>query len=88
MEIPFIQYLRPNGSKREIFIERPDKIYKKAMAIIDAGYRFEIEVLTTDLVSMTISNDEADHDMEIVRNGPYVPVAVDRMISRFHKDNL
>ena len=84
-EIPFTQYMRPDGRRVEISIERPEEICKKAEAIINAGYCFEIEVLTTGLVSMTISDDEADHDMEIVDNGPGVPVAVDRMINRFYE---
>ena len=83
-KIPFTQYMRPDGRRVEVSIERPEEICKKAEAIINAGYCFEIEVLTTGLVSMTISDDEADHDMEIVDNGPGVPVAVDRMINRFY----
>ncbi len=84
-EIPFTQYLRPCGRKKEISIERPTEVCEKAMEIINAGYSFEIEVLTTGRVNMTISNDEDDHDMEIVDNGFNVPVAVDRMINRFYK---
>lgn len=82
-DIPFTRYLPPNGRKTNVSISRPIDIYEKAMKIIDAGYRFEIELLTTGLVSMTISDDEDDHDIEVVSNGPQVPEAVDRMISRF-----
>jgi hypothetical protein len=82
--IPFTQYLRPNGRKIEVSIERPKDIYDKAMGIVEAGYCFEIEVLNTGHVHMTITNDEGDQDSEVVKNGPEVPIAVDRMITRFH----
>jgi len=87
-QIPFTQYLRPNGRTREVSIERPAEIYKKAMEIINAGYRFEVEELTTGQISMTISKDDEDCDIELVSNGPEVPVAVDRMITRFHAEKL
>ncbi len=85
-EIPFTQYLRPCGRKKEISIERPTEVCEKAMEIINAGYSFEIEVLTTGHVSMTISDDEGDYDMKLVNNnGGDVADAVDKMINRFYK---
>lgn len=84
LNIPFTQYLRPNGRKTAVSIERPKDIYDKAMDIIKAGYRFEIEVLTNGLIHMTIADNDGDQDSEIVNNGPEVPMAVDRMINRFH----
>ena len=63
-EIPFTQYLRPRGKQVEVFIERPAEIYQKAQAIINRGYRFEIEVLLTGQVSMTISDDTDDYAMK------------------------
>ena len=85
--IPFTQYLLPNGRKQEVTINRPKEIYDKAMAIIAAGYCFEIEVLRTGHVHMTISNDEEDLTCEVVPNGPEVLKAVDRMITRFYQEN-
>jgi hypothetical protein len=84
--IPFTQYLMPFGRKVEVTIARPKEVYDKAMDIIKAGYRFEIEMLTTGLVSMTIAGNDDDHDIEVVTNGPEVLMAVDRMITRFHGD--
>lgn len=86
--IPFTQYLRPNGRAIEVTINRPKEIYDKAIDIIKAGYHFEAEVLTTGQVSLTISDNDGDHDIEVVDNGPEVPLAVDRMINRFHKERL
>lgn len=84
MDIPFTQFLRPDGRRREIFIERPDEICEKAMDIIKAGYRLEIEELKTGHINMTISDDEDDYEREIVNNGPGVPLAVDKMVNRFY----
>jgi len=83
--IPFTQYLLPYGRKVEVSTERPKDIYDKAMDIIRTGHRFEIEVLTTGYIHMTITDDDGDQDGEIVNNGPEVPIAVDRMITRFHE---
>ena len=87
-EIPFIQYLLPNGRRTETGIERPEDIYDKAQEIIKAGYRFEAEVLTNGMVSLAISDDEKDHDIELVSNGPDVPLAADRMINRFYDKRI
>ncbi len=82
-EIPFTQYLMPDGRKRDVSISRPKEIYDKALDIIDAGYRFEAEVLTTGQVSLTITGRDEDVDIEVVENGPKVPLAVDNMVNRF-----
>ncbi len=84
--IPFTQYLLPNGRKIETGIFRPDEIYEKAMDIIDAGFRFEAEILRTGEVSITITdNDDVDVDIEVVENGPDVLLAVDQLVNRFHE---
>ena len=81
--IHFTQYLRPHGRPVPVFIDRPDEIAAKADAIRARGFQFECEELTTGDVSLTISNDDGDHDIEVVPNGPDVPDAVDRLITRF-----
>lgn len=83
--IPFTQYLMPSGSKAEVTIDRPDDIAAKAREIIARGFRFECEMLSDQRsVSLTITDpDEGDLDIEVVQNGPEVPLAVDRMVRRF-----
>ena len=81
--IPFTQFMRPDGRPVDVSIDRPEEIARKAKAIIDAGYRFECEVLTDGSISLTITDDEMDHDIELVPNGTDVPLAVDRLIQRF-----
>ena len=83
MSIAFTQYLRPDGRKRSVTTERPEPIEALARRIVDAGYAFECEELMTGDVSLTITNDEGDADIELVANGPDVPAAVDRLIERF-----
>lgn len=86
MAIPFTQFLRPNGRKQSVTIDRPPEIEALARDVMRAGYRMEAEVLTTDEVSFEIVKDVPDPDIddslaiEICPNGPAVPDAVDRLI--------
>lgn len=83
--IEFTQYVMPHGRKRKTHIERPEEIANKAQDIIEAGYRFECEILSDyKTVSLTIADDDDDHAIEVVPNGPGVPKAVDRLIENFH----
>lgn len=81
--IPFTQYVLPDGRAKEVSIERPAEIGLKAMEILARGWRFECEMLTNGDVSMTVTDDDEDADIEVVPNGPDVPIAVDRLIERF-----
>ena len=84
-DIKFTQYMRPDGRPVEALIDRPSPIANKANQIIDAGYRLGIEVLMTGQVSLSIHDLEAEEDVaiEVVPNGPQIPVAVDQMIREF-----
>lgn len=84
-DIPFTQFLMPDGRESQVTIDRPDDIAAKAQEIIAAGYRFECEMLSDyTTISLTITDpDEGDVEIEIVPNGPEVPVAIDNMIKRF-----
>ena len=82
-EIRFTQFMRPSGRPVPVSINRPLEIAQLANALAERGYRFECEHLSTGEISLTISDDEADHEIEIVKNGPDVPDAIDRMIRRF-----
>lgn len=86
-EIPFTQYLRPDGRKRQVRIERPPDVANAAHRLIEAGYRFECEELSTGHASLTIvdPDDEADIAIEVVPNGPEVPAAVDRLVAEAMK---
>ena len=79
-EIPFTQFLRPDGRRKQEFIERPLVVYEAAQKIIAEGFHFECEVLQTGHVNFTISDDVGDHDQKICMNGPDVLKTVDDLI--------
>ncbi|QIG73291.1 hypothetical protein EVC02_070 [Rhizobium phage RHph_N17] len=81
--IYFTQYLRPNGRKEIVQIDRPDAVVKKADNISSHGFRFECEVLTTGDISLTISDEWGDYAFELCPNGPAVPTSVDKLILEF-----
>ena len=83
--VPFTQYLRPDGRPIPVWIDRPDHIAERAREIIAAGFQFEIEILMTGDVSMTIHNVEDGEDVaiEVCANGPDVVLAVDRLVKNF-----
>lgn len=81
--IEFTQFKRPDGRAVPVWIDRPDKIVERAQKIIARGFRFECEHLEPNMVSLTISKDDGDHAIEVVPNGPEVPLAVDHLITNF-----
>lgn len=81
--IPFTQYLRPNGRREAVTIDRPDHIAKAADNIREHGFRFECEVLMDGTASFTISDDDGDYAIETCPNGPQVPATVDALICNF-----
>lgn len=86
MAIPFTQYVLPNGRQREESIERPAEVEAIADRFIEAGGRYECEVLTTGHVSLTAVKevDGEDQDVEIIvcDNGPEIPNKVDELVRR------
>lgn len=87
MDIPFTQYLLPNGRRIIRSIEKYGEVAEKAQEIINKGLRFEAEVLATGEISLTITDEkEGDLAIEICRNGPDVPKAVDTLIKEFPLD--
>jgi hypothetical protein len=80
--IPFTQYVRPDGRKRPVTINRPAEIEAKARALLLMGLRLEAEELTTGQVSFTVYDPVKEEDIvqEIVSNGPGVGAAVDRLV--------
>lgn len=80
--IPFTQYLRPAGRTRVVRIDRPAEVEATAHRLIDAGVRFEAEVLTTGEVSLTAEDRDGEQlAIEVVPNGPGVSEAVDRLVA-------
>src|SRR5687767_5618925 len=79
MSIPFTQYLRPDGRKHQVAIDltahvsNGAEVEAKAMLLISKGYKFECEVLSDGVVSLTVASpveDEGDIAIKLSRNGP------------------
>lgn len=82
MSIPFTQFKMPHGHEVCVTIDRSRAIEGKALTLMEAGYRFEIEMLMTGDVNMECIRGEDCIAGELCTNGPAVPEAVDRMIER------
>jgi hypothetical protein len=81
----FTQYLRPDGRQVEAEFKVADDLAEQLALIQSAGANLTAEVLMTGIVSFTISDvDSDDFDIELVPNGPEVPLAIDRLIRRFN----
>lgn len=81
--ISFTQYLLPRGERRAVKIHRPFAIQMKANEISKLGYKFECEILTNGMVSLTIAGKNTDVGIQIVPNGQDVLGAVDRLVLEF-----
>lgn len=79
----FTQFLRPDGRRNIIAIDRPPHICAVADKLLSAGLKFEAEILIGGKVSLTITSRDQDEAIEICDNGPEVPLAVDRLFSEF-----
>ncbi len=85
MAIPFVQFMRPDGKQLKRLIDRPKEIEREALQLIVWGFRFTLESLPGGNV-MIDCEDPRDIDTplysEVVENGPQVPYAVDRVVTR------
>jgi hypothetical protein len=81
MTIPFTQYLRPDGRKRAVEIDRSPEIEAMANEFLAEGGYFECEELRTGHASLTACHPDSDEvAIELVMNGPGVPEAIDRLV--------
>lgn len=80
MDIPFTQFMRPDGRKVPTLVDRPEPLALKAMAVIEKGGRFTCEVLMNGIVSLACEYEDGDVAMELSNNGPEVEAATDKMI--------
>lgn len=81
--IPFTQFLRPDGERLDVWINRSNEVTAKAKLIVEALFNFEAEVLSNGDVSLTVSDAFGDYAFQIVPNRKAVPEAVDRLILEF-----
>ncbi len=82
----FTQFLFPNGTRKEVTIDMPEEVEFLADALIEAGWRLEIECFPDrQIVNMDVSNDDEQLASHICKNGPEVPVAVEKLIRVAHE---
>jgi hypothetical protein len=81
-DIPFVQFLLPHGQRRPMIFKGTRELAQIAADIRARGYEFHAEILTTDEVSLTCFNVEAEEDVaiELCPNGPEVLAGVERLI--------
>lgn len=68
--VEITQYMRPNGRRVEQLLEVDSPTLANCLLIKEMGYWFECEVLMTGAVSMTITDDKADHAISSAENKP------------------
>ena len=88
-DVPFTQYLLPNGRTQCVTIKRSEEIAKKAKELIKNGFMLEVEILRTGQVSMTCEYPHPEYGRVaiahiICANGPEVPKYVDELITKAH----
>lgn len=98
LSIPFTQYMRPRGTRKQIGweIDGDEEMEMKARKLLEAGCVFEAEVLNTGHVSMTVQKLKTHEEQmrltapdedeylahELCENNPEVPLAVKRLVDK------
>lgn len=89
--IHFTQYLRPNGVTLHRTFEASREVEALADELVAAGYRFEVELLSSGHVHMDccgpVLHDRSDDGaiaLELCDNGPPVEAAVERLVRGAH----
>jgi len=89
MKVSLTQFLLPDGRQRIVETTIHDRLAGQVAAIEECGARLTAEMLTTGEVSMTVEHPKwGDFDIEVVNNGPEVPIALERLIERFEKSSF
>ncbi len=84
-DIPFTQYLHPDGRQRPVLITRSPEIVEKAYALLVQGFHFDIEELSNGVVSMTAEWEDETVAIRLCPNGPRVPALVDELINEAYE---
>lgn len=85
-QIPFTQYLMPNGEKRPMMFEtQREDVFLKAEEIRKNGFHFECEVLGNGAYSGTIGDNWGDYGYALVMDSasPLVQSETEKMILEF-----
>lgn len=82
MSIPFTQYLMPDGRRNEVTIDMPANVEQAAFALIEKGCHFDIEMLSTGMISMTCEKDEDLIAIEVCPNDERVVAGVEKIVKQ------
>jgi hypothetical protein len=83
-EIPFTQFLRPSGERRQTFIDVPHQVALLARRFIEEGGAYTSELLRGGQVSLcaefTVEGERQDIVALIAPNGPGIEEAVEKVV--------
>ena len=85
MSIPFIQCIRPHGRREPTEYESDPETEALAKEVLEFGYRFTVEALPGDLVSLCCEGHDEDIVVEIAQNGPKVDEKVKLVVRKAHR---
>lgn len=87
MRVEVVQYMRPNGRKKLIWLDDVPEQYAPILNEISAAKcTLTAEHLTTGEVSFAIEHEEGDVSVEVCKNGPGTREAFYSLLNSFHSD--
>ena len=75
MSILFTQYKMPHGFTEDVTTDSTPEIEAKAHELLDFGFKFDIEMLSTGMISMTCEKEGEEDEIvaiELSENGPEI----------------
>lgn len=83
-EAQLTQFLRPDGESKQVTTDLPIEVEPLYKSMLEAGCQLHAEVLSTQEVSVTVSNvaAEVDIDFSVTQNGPDVISGIVAMLRR------
>ncbi len=84
-EIPFTQFLRPNGRQVPTSVMVGDAEYAAYQKLASMGFRLTVEQLMNGIVSQCIEDPElGDFDSVLTQNNEQVKIQLSKMLLRFN----
>lgn len=83
IEVEVIQYIRPHGYKRKIFIEIDDEYLASYEKMKKDGRWISAEVLPSKEVALYIESNEKDFYSEVTDNGPEIKRTIEKMLRKY-----
>ena len=89
IETKWTQFHLPDGRQTTETFHVADRLAPQVEFIAEMGWELQCEILRTGEISLTVFDPKTleDLDIELCRNGPEVPSAIDRLLARAPKRN-